>query len=216
MNPKQQHGKCGRTQNSIAEPQGRTEWGELHERRAGCRDNWPVRFGEGEPCGRTSEHCPKRERRVTIRSLATPLHIRPGMDWWTRSRCRSMLPARSAATLPQSHPTLCLRQVEAASVFPSSNQIVRPPVSGPGLPDRISLASQGSFDGHSWPWLPITNHGKDSCAILTHRPRTIGLRARFGSHGAGSRLRFGWTARWVMRRIMARVTIASDTSGRCS
>lgn len=21
--------------------------GELHERRAGCRDNWPVRFGEG-------------------------------------------------------------------------------------------------------------------------------------------------------------------------
>ena len=42
------------------------------------------------------------------------------------------------------------------------------------------------------------------------------LKARFGSHGAGSRLRFGWTARWVMRRIMARVTMASDTSGRCS
>jgi len=44
----------------------------------------------------------------------------------------------------------------------------------------------------------------------------VRLKARFGSHGAGSRLRFGWTARWSMRRIMARVTIASDTSGRCS
>jgi len=42
------------------------------------------------------------------------------------------------------------------------------------------------------------------------------IKARFGSHGAGSFLRFGWMARWGMRQIMARVTIASDTSGRCS
>jgi hypothetical protein len=42
------------------------------------------------------------------------------------------------------------------------------------------------------------------------------LKARFGSQGAGSLLRFGWTARCSMRRIMARVTMASDTSGRCS
>jgi hypothetical protein len=104
--------------------------------------------------------------------------IRPGMDWWTRSRCRPMLLARSPATLPQSHLTLCLCQVEAASVFPSGNQIVRLPVSGPGLPDRMSLACQGSFDGHPWLWLPIKNHGKDSYAILTHRPCTIGLTRR--------------------------------------
>ena len=42
------------------------------------------------------------------------------------------------------------------------------------------------------------------------------LRPRLRSHGAASRLRCGWTARWSMRRIMASVTMASDTSGRCS
>jgi len=40
-------------------------------------------------------------------------------------------------------------QVGAASVFPSGNQVVRLPVSGPGLPDRMSLASHGSFDGQA-------------------------------------------------------------------
>ncbi len=40
-----------------------------------------------------------------------------------------------------------LCQLGAASVFPSGNQVVRLPVSGPGLPDRMSLANQGSFDG---------------------------------------------------------------------
>jgi len=52
--------------------------------------------------------------------------------------------------------------------------------------------------------------------LVTSGPNGDTLRARFGSHGAGSRLRFGWTARWSMRRIMARVTKASATSGRCS
>jgi hypothetical protein len=33
------------------------------------------------------------------------------------------------------------------------------------------------------------------------------------SHGAGSRPRLGWTRRWSIRRIAARVTIASETSG---
>jgi hypothetical protein len=42
------------------------------------------------------------------------------------------------------------------------------------------------------------------------------LKGCFESYGAGSRLRFGWARRWSMRRIMARVTIASATSGRCS
>jgi len=42
------------------------------------------------------------------------------------------------------------------------------------------------------------------------------LTARFESHGAGRRLRFGWTRRWSIRRIMARVTIASETSGSSS
>src|SRR3954453_10688668 len=40
-----------------------------------------------------------------------------------------------------------------------------------------------------------------------------GLRACFESYGAGNRLRLGWARRWSMRRIAARVTIASDTSG---
>src|SRR4051794_6205442 len=42
------------------------------------------------------------------------------------------------------------------------------------------------------------------------------LTARLKSYGEGSRLRLGWTRRWSMRRIMARVTIASETSGRVS
>src|SRR3954463_2933457 len=41
----------------------------------------------------------------------------------------------------------------------------------------------------------------------------VELRARFESYGAGSRLRLGWARRWSMRRIAARVTMASDTSG---
>ena len=49
-----------------------------------------------------------------------------------------------------------------------------------------------------------------SCGI------TVGLTARFESYGAGSRLRLGWARRWSMRRIAARVTIASETSGSAS
>src|SRR3954468_9968818 len=36
------------------------------------------------------------------------------------------------------------------------------------------------------------------------------LTARFESYGADSRLRLGWARRWSMRRIAARVTIASE------
>ena len=43
-----------------------------------------------------------------------------------------------------------------------------------------------------------------------------GLTACFESHEAGSRLRLGWARRWSMRRIAARVTIASETSGSVS
>jgi hypothetical protein len=43
-----------------------------------------------------------------------------------------------------------------------------------------------------------------------------GLTARFESYRAGSRLRLGWARRWSMRRIAARVTIASETSGSVS
>ena len=46
--------------------------------------------------------------------------------------------------------------------------------------------------------------------------RWISLRPCLRSHGVAKRLRFGWTVRWSMRRIMARVTMASDTSGSCS
>jgi hypothetical protein len=42
------------------------------------------------------------------------------------------------------------------------------------------------------------------------------LTARFESQGAGRRFRFGCTKRWSIRRIMARVTIASETSGSSS
>ena len=42
------------------------------------------------------------------------------------------------------------------------------------------------------------------------------LTARFESYGAGNRLRLGWARRWSMRRIAARVTIASETSGSAS
>jgi hypothetical protein len=42
------------------------------------------------------------------------------------------------------------------------------------------------------------------------------LRARFESYGAGNCLRLGWARRWSMRRIAARVTIASETSGSAS
>ena len=42
------------------------------------------------------------------------------------------------------------------------------------------------------------------------------LTARFESQGAGRRFRFGCTRRWSIRRIMAGVTIASETSGSSS
>jgi hypothetical protein len=42
------------------------------------------------------------------------------------------------------------------------------------------------------------------------------LSARLRSHRAGSRLRLGWARRWSIRRIAARVTIASETSGSAS
>ncbi len=44
----------------------------------------------------------------------------------------------------------------------------------------------------------------------------VGLTARLKSHAAGRRLRLGWTMRCNMRRIMARVTMASETSGSAS
>ena len=56
-------------------------------------------------------------------------------------------------------------------------------------------------------------------AKIGGRPRTTDMRrlkARLRSHGAGSRLRLGWTRRWSIRRIAARVTIASETSGSAS
>ncbi len=42
------------------------------------------------------------------------------------------------------------------------------------------------------------------------------LTARFESYEAGSRLRLGWVRRCSMRRIAARVTITSETSGSAS
>src|SRR3954471_4664674 len=39
---------------------------------------------------------------------------------------------------------------------------------------------------------------------------SLGLTAHFESYGAGSRLRLGWARRWSIRRIAARVTIASE------
>ncbi len=42
------------------------------------------------------------------------------------------------------------------------------------------------------------------------------LSARLRSHEADSRLRLGWTRRWSIRRIAARATIASETSGSVS
>ena len=42
------------------------------------------------------------------------------------------------------------------------------------------------------------------------------LTARFESQGAGRRFGFGCTRRWSLRRIMARVTMASETSGSSS
>ena len=42
------------------------------------------------------------------------------------------------------------------------------------------------------------------------------LRARFESYAAVSRLRLGLARRWSMRRIAARVTITSETSGSAS
>ena len=58
---------------------------------------------------------------------------------------------------------------------------------------------------------------RTSRALETLNLRSVmTLRPRLRSHGAASRLRFGWTARWSIRRIMASVTMASDTSGSCS
>src|SRR3954454_15854336 len=44
----------------------------------------------------------------------------------------------------------------------------------------------------------------------------VRLTARFESQGAGRRFRLGCTRRWSIRRIMARVTMASETSGSSS
>jgi Na+/H+ antiporter NhaD/arsenite permease-like protein len=52
----------------------------------------------------------------------------------------------------------------------------------------------------------IAGAGEDS------RARLLVLSARLRSHRAGSRLRLGWARRWSIRRIAARVTIASETS----
>jgi len=67
--------------------------------------------------------------------------------------------------------------------------------------------------------------GKAQIATITLALRQTGgligstirlLTACFESHEAGSRLRLGWARRWSMRRIAARVTIASETSGSVS
>ncbi len=83
--------------------------------------------------------------------------------------------------------TCCIACVTADAPPSPSGSAVRFPVrqskcpasrERSGLPDRMGLASRGSFDGHPWLWLPIKNHGKDLCAILTYRPCTIGLTRR--------------------------------------
>src|SRR3954452_6201374 len=52
---------------------------------------------------------------------------------------------------------------------------------------------------------------------LTVRPgNDVELRGRLRSQGAGSRLRFGWARRCSMRRIMASLTMVSETSGSSS
>src|ERR687884_2265149 len=43
-----------------------------------------------------------------------------------------------------------------------------------------------------------------------------GLRGRLRSQGAGNRFRFGWARRWSMSRIMASLTMVSETSGSSS
>src|SRR3954467_5501286 len=54
------------------------------------------------------------------------------------------------------------------------------------------------------------------CALPRCLMAKVELTARFESYGAGSRLRLGWARRWSMRRIAARVTIVSETSGSAS
>jgi len=42
------------------------------------------------------------------------------------------------------------------SVLPSGNHRVRFLMQMPGLADTSGVAGHGSFDGHPWPWLPIS------------------------------------------------------------
>ena len=94
--------------------------------------------------------------------------ITPGMDWWTRPGCGPLFPARSPVPLPASQPTLCCCQAGASSVFPSGNQAVRLPVSGPGLPDRVGLTRRSSFAGQpgaasgtaETAWVPASSYGR--------------------------------------------------------
>ena len=76
--------------------------------------------------------------------------------------------------------------------------------------DRISHGTYSVTVGHM--------KGPDT-PVLLRKPRWLSagfLTARFESYGAGSRLRLGWARRWSIRRIAARVTSASETSGSAS
>ena len=72
---------------------------------------------------------------------------------------------------------------------------------------RVTARQDGS--------LSIEGDGGHKISIFSNRMGER-LTARFESYGAGSRLRLGWARRWSMRRIAARVTIASETSGSVS
>jgi hypothetical protein len=79
----------------------------------------------------------------------------------------------------------------------------------------------GTFRGDANAPKPVTcaSESKSGTAADARRPAEcllVALTARFESHEAGSRLRLGWARRWSMRRIAARVTIASETSGSVS
>src|SRR3954469_10680552 len=67
---------------------------------------------------------------------------------------------------------------------------------------------------------PARDHGKARLTrgALDHLQVNMGplLRGRLRSQGAGSRLRFGWARRCSMRRIMASLTMVSETSGSSS
>ena len=67
-----------------------------------------------------------------------------------------------------------------------------------------------------WHWPERYGTQPEILRYINHVADRFDLTACFESHEAGSRLRLGWARRWSMRRIAARVTIASETSGSAS